>query len=296
MQPMLERILVSPESSFTCRSFDLTHFPFAWHVHPEIELTLITEGRGRRFVGDHIGQFEAGDLVLLGSQLPHTWYSQPGGGCRARSLVVQFQVDFLGEAFHASPEMRGIRQLLRRAERGLKLGGKAGHRIGQRLLAMEELSGMARLIALLEVLSQVASMRRVETLASRGFRDQLRVDGRGERGPLREDDRRRIDIACELMNRRFAEPIRQTQVARAVSMSPGAFSRFFRRSTGHSFSGYLHELRVGAACRLLIETDRPITAVCHESGFENLSNFNRVFRRLKGVTPREFRQAYAESD
>lgn len=299
MQPLLEHIVVSPQSSFTCRAFDLPAFPFNWHVHPEVELTLITEGRGRRFVGDHIGEFTPGDLVLLGSDLPHTWYSQPprkprtsrtsrNPGGHARSLVVQFRPDFLGETFYEAPEMQTLRPLLRRAQRGLRFHGQPAARAARDLTAMDRLSGMTRLLALFQVLVALAATRHVRPLASRGFR--------GARQGLRDADRRRIDTACELINRRFTEPIRQTDAADAIHMSPAAFSRFFRRSTGHSFAGYLHELRIGAACRLLIETDKPITDICFESGFENLSNFNRVFRRLKDCTPRAFRQAFAQTD
>ncbi len=280
MQPILEHLDPGGQASFICRRFQLPAFPFTWHVHPELELTLIVRGRGRRFVGDSIEAFAEGDLVLLGPNLPHTWHSRPGR--RVESVVIQFRRDCLGDGFFDSPEANRIDRLFSRAARGVRFTGQARLKAAQRMREIDHASGMRRVTLLLDTLESLARCRGGVELSSEAFADDLRVE-----------DRTRIDRVCRFINDHYTEPITQAQAAASIHMSPAAFSRFFKRLTRKTFVDYLHEIRIGRACRALIETDQPITDVCFESGFGNLSNFNRVFKRLKGVSPRAYRGQFA---
>ncbi len=281
MLPSLEILEREPEDSFRCRSFDLTHFPFVWHLHPEHELTLIVEGEGRRFVGDHVDAFEAGEVVLLGSNVPHTWYSR-ADRLPSRSVVVQFRDDCFGTGFFDLPEMRGIRRLLNRAEVGLVFRGQARRDAARRMVALNELRGPQRVLELLGILTDLARSRAFDRLSSRS-----------QTVPLRDRDQTRIGRVLRHVNAHYTEPLSQAEVARIAHLTPAAFSRFFKRMTGTTFVDYLHRLRVARACRQLLESDASITEVCFDAGFGNVSNFNRVFKRIKGVNPGTFRKAMA---
>lgn len=283
MLPSVEHIPHPARSSFACRLFDLPAFPFRWHHHPEIELTLVTSGRGQRFVGDHIARFGPGDLVLLGENLPHTWHSSPRRGQRSGSVVIQFRRDFMGGGFFTRPEMLRIGRLLDRAARGLHFSGPAASAVARRMSQMPGMRELDRLLSLVSCLDDL-SRQRGSALASPRFRPALRAD-----------DERRIDRVWRMVSQDLTESTTQAEVATALRMTPEGFSRFFKRATGRTFVSYMHELRVGEACRLLIETDTPITDVCFAAGFGNLSNFNRIFRRLRGVSPRQYRRAYQDA-
>lgn len=283
MQPSVENIPADERRSFACRRFTLRRFPFAWHVHPEAELTLIVRGRGQRYVGDHMAEFGPGDLVLLGPGLPHTWASSPDQRGGSESIVIQFLPTCFGEGFFDRPEMRGIGALLQRAQVGLRFGGRAADEAAREMRAMPERPPLGRMTGLIELLDRLARLRRVERLSSSPAT-----------GRLRDADRRRIDRACRVIERRFTEPLRLDDVAPVVHLHPASFARFFKRMTGQTFVEYVNRLRVAHACRLLIETDQQITAICFDSGFGNVSNFNRVFRREKRTTPRAFRRAFTQ--
>ena len=281
MQPTIEQILSPTTCSFRYKRFTIDNFPFAWHMHPEYELTFITHGHGNRFVGDHISEFAQGDLVLLGSNLPHTWHGQTAGGEECGSVVIQFTHDFMGQGFFDRPEFCDILQLLQQAETGLAFHGEQRFVFGQRMAAMEDAPPLKRLTALLDILHDLAAAAECTQLASAAYS-----------APAAARDQERVDAACRYINEHYLEGLTQTDVAAIVHMSPSAFSRWFRKLTGWNFIQYVHELRVGRACRLLVETDRPITDICFEAGFSNLSNFNRIFLKVKAHSPRLYRQRF----
>lgn len=292
MQALLEKIDQPRQASLIWRQFSCDGFDFLWHFHPEIELTLILEGHGQRFVGDSIETFGPGDLVLLGPNLPHTWHSKTlnpppatqepvSAGCEASAtaIVIQFPPDFAGPELWRVPEAAAVRDLLRRADRGLHFS-PAHHAAIQLIRSMHDQSGWVRILTLLQTLGALAT-------PSASGRE---LSGLVNAAPLRQNDQRRIDVVCRLLAERYSEPIEQAEAAAAVHLSPSAFSRFFKRMTGRTFVAYLHELRIADACRRLADEERAITEVCFDCGFENVSNFNRVFRKLRGVSPRDYRK------
>jgi AraC-like DNA-binding protein len=284
MQAHFESIVAQSHASFAFREFRLKGFPFRWHFHPEYELTLIVSGEGRRFVGDHIGEFAAGDLVLLGRNLPHTWHSRENefsAPARSQAICIQFADDFLGADFFARPELARARRLLKRSAVGLRFGERTHGLVARRMMAMCKVDPLGRLVELLGLLDLLARSRDVAELSTAGFAPSLRVE-----------DRRRIDRVYRFLSEHSSRPIALDEAARLVHMSPTTFSRFFHRTSGKHFTAYVNELRVGSACRLLIETDRGIADIALEVGFGNLSNFNRRFLELKQTRPRDYRQHF----
>ncbi len=277
MQAIHEEIRPSEGSGFSAKRFVATGWSFVWHQHPEHELTLIESGRGTRFVGDSMEAFEPGEVVLLASNVPHTWQAERKRRPWCGSVVVQFRDDAAGPGFFDLPEMRPVRGLLGLAQRGLAFPSSVGGSVAGLLARMPEMSPHRRLVGLMEALSLLAELPWVALASDRPA------------AALRPQERARLDTACRYLHQHFAEPITLDDVAEAVHLTGPAFCRFFHRAMGRSFVGYVHELRVARACLLLQETDLAITEVCYRCGFGNLSNFNRVFRRLRGRTPREMR-------
>lgn len=280
MLPDLERVEPPPGRSFAWQAFDLPSFPYRWHFHAAYELTLITSGQGRRFVGDSIELFEPGDLVLLGPNLPHTWHSEPSRSGRSRAVVIRFEGDCLGADFFDHGEMGRVRALLERSRRGLAFGRTPTSRdVADVVTKGTAASPFDQVIRLLESLQILATKCRGRELSSDRYAWSARAA-----------DARRIDRVCRHAMQHLSEPLTGSDMAGIASLSPEAFCRFFRRMTGRTFIGWLHEVRIGHACRLLATTSRPVLEIAVVSGFDNLSNFNRVFRRLRNCTPREFRQ------
>jgi len=274
MQPRLERPDTDPHSSVRLFRREGGRFAFAWHLHVEAELTLITRGTGQRFVGDAIERYGPGDFVLLGSRTPHTWASDISSTVN-EAVVAQFHPD----ALEGWPELSAARRLVEAAQGGLALKARPQ---AKRFASLVSAKGIARWLGVLEILDAMGALeaRHKRPLASPGYAPPAgATDARGRR-------------ALALVSRAFREDLKQAEVARAVGLSPAAFSRMFRRITGGTFTQYLQRLRVSEACRLLLETNRTVTSIGYASGFQNLSHFNRVFRASLGQTPCAYRRQH----
>jgi len=277
----VEKILPPIAASFVYRIKREPSFGVFWHYHPEYQLTLVLRGQGKRYVGDDVSRFRAGDLVLTGPNLPHMWCSARRPGSRARpheAIIVQFPETIFGGQFLHLPEMAAVRRLLERSSLGIRFGDAVRSRISRRMVRMGRERGLARLTELLETLGILAQAPVERLLSSRGFAP-----------PVRPADRDRIDRICRYAAENSAKPIALPQAAAAAHLSVPAFTRFFKKCTGKTFIEFLTELRVGSACLLLLESYQTITQVSFASGFNNVSNFNRCFLKLKGMTPRDFR-------
>ena len=273
------RELVTPDlgGSFALKEARPSHWPFAWHCHPEIELTLIERGRGLRHVGDSVQEFAEGDLCLLGPDLPHTWSSQPTPGRAQHSLVVQFSEQLAA----GLPESRALGDLLGRARRGLVFAGTTRRSAAERLRRLAATrSPLDRLGQLLSLLALLAASDEAQPLALTATSAPRRADAR-------------VAASLALVHQRAALGREQATAAAAVGMSPAAFSRFVRRHLGKTYVAYRAELRIGEACRALAETARPVLAIALDAGFHNLSTFNRQFRQLKGIAPNAYRRIAA---
>lgn len=292
MKPSFEKLVPESGQSFRCFERSALQSPVKWHRHPEIELTYIVEGSGSRVVGDHIGSYSDHDLVLSGSQLPHTWDSDEFRGQpydRHEAFVIQFHPTFLGESFFETAEMQRIAAMLKRASRGLWFPPEIAQTVGREIVALVAARGAARLIGLLSILDSLCDCAAAVPLASEHYGSRL-VD---ENSNVKET---KIQTVCDHIATHLPDPdLTHRRLASMVQMNPSAFSRFFKKSTGRTVSAYINELRVGLACRLLCDTDEAILTICHQSGFANLSNFNRRFRLLREMTPREYRLRFRKA-
>lgn len=280
LKPQFEKVAQNSQSYFVSRHIQVASFEFSWHFHPEYELTLILNSSGRRFVGDNIDVFRPNDLVLLGPNLPHTWYSNPDSEQPAEAIVVQFSTEFVNAVFPAQPELKAITDLLQLAARGVAFNNS--QQLASRISQLNELSGIARLTEFLNIVDQLAlTSGELKFLSSSGFVPNLA-----------KSDWLRIDQICSYINEHYTRALSEHEVAEVGGMTTSTFSRFFRRSTGHNFVSYINELRVSLACKLLVESDLSVTAIALQVGYNNLSNFNRQFMRSKNMSPRHYRQQF----
>lgn len=286
MKAYVQKVAHSQESSFVYRVKSDPRFARGWHFHPEYELTWIQASQGRRYVGDSVENYRPGDLVLLGPNLPHTWTSEPRASeARTelhRAIVIQFGQQFLGESFFNSPELRPVTRLLERSRLGLQITGKTKKQVSDLLLEMRKQERLQRLLHLLQILEILA----------KSTRDLRPICSTPASTTTPQDHQARIDKVFSWLNEHYTGSVKQEEAAQLLGLTPAGFSRFFKRATGTTFAHYLGELRISHACNLLIDTDDSILTVSLNSGFNNLSNFNRRFLAMKEITPREYRSRY----
>jgi AraC-like DNA-binding protein len=274
MKPVLETIAV--ENAIHAFAFELPFFEFKWHYHPEYELTLIVKGKGMRLVGDSYLPFQAGDLVLLGSGIPHTWESDANSHETVVAVVIQFSEDFIVN-FMNSEAFYKIKKLLQTSVRGLFFQNPLTMNIEHQMMIIASEKGVKQITALLNVLNDLAYQNH-ESLASTFYSPKNS-----------KENETRINIVFNYIKQNAASTILLEQAAASVHLTTGAFCKFFKRMTGKTFSDYVNEIRIGNACNLIAHTDKTITQIAIESGFENQTYFNRVFLKKKNCTPKQFR-------
>ncbi|MDX2019693.1 MAG: AraC family transcriptional regulator [Deltaproteobacteria bacterium] len=256
-------------------------FAFAWHHHAEYEITLIVNGRGTRFVGDHLSGYEPGDLVLHGPHLPHTYESLRTVKGPHEAVVVQFSDDIFGKRGLDALGPGPLHELLKNSQRGIHFVQMQSQGLAARLLAMPTLAPVAQLAELLLLLEAMAQATGVQTLSTRVFSGR---EGTSRQHPL--------DKVHRYVSEHLANPITVQDAAGQAGMGASTFSRFIKRSTGHSFVRYLTEMRIAEACRLLIDTDAAISQIAREVGLANVSHFNDRFLSLRNIRPSEYRRAF----
>lgn len=251
-----------------------------WHYHEEYELHLIVATRGKVFVGDYIGQFGPGHLVLTGPRLPHNWISTdvPPEGVALRDIVLQFDDAPLRQAAALIPELAEALPLLERARHGIEFFGLS-ERARERMTRMKQLHGLPRFAEFTELLGELVrcnDYRQLSTVQLQSFDDDAGLA--------------RISGIVDYLSEHCCESFSMAELCQRVGMTESSFSRYFRRATGNSFTDFVNRLRINKACQLLMESDRYITNVCYDVGFNNVANFNRRFLQIKGMTPKEFRR------
>ncbi|TWT74526.1 Transposon Tn10 TetD protein [Posidoniimonas polymericola] len=286
MKPAFEK-LISPEGcSIRCsQGLAVKKSENRWHYHPEIELTLIERGTGTRLVGDHVESYGVGDMVLLGSNLPHHWAvvePRKQDYTIHRAMVVQFSPSLFSEAFVAVPEMQPVGELLDRAKRGIRITGKARRNVARMMTEMRDQTASDRFISLLRCLFYVASIEETTLLASESYSPVWRTKAES-----------RLNDILTYIHVNLADPdLTQNELADLAGMTPSAFSRFFRKATQRTVISYINEKRISLACRMLLERERSVLDISLEVGYDTVSYFNRRFRQVKGMTPREFRERF----
>ncbi|MHA4845063.1 AraC family transcriptional regulator [Flavitalea antarctica] len=285
MKPVLEHLPREAEESFVVKGFDYKYFPTPWHYHPEYELVLVLESSGKRFIGDHISDFSAGNLAFLGPNLPHLYrndseYYASRSKLRARSIVIHFLETSLGNDFLSLPEAKSLRSLFSKSARGLEVSGKTHKIVSEKMQELISVTGMRRWLTLAEILLILAESRDCKYISHET------IIGHNSK------ESERLNKVFEFVLKRFDTEINISEVARLVNMAENSFSRYFSQRTRKTFSGFVNEIRLSHASKLLIETQKSISEICFECGFNNLSNFNRQFLQMYGLSPLSYRKQY----
>jgi AraC-like DNA-binding protein len=261
-----------------------THFPYPWHYHPEFELVLIRKSTGRRMVGDHIGYFEEGDLVFIGSMLPHVSVNDPhfvngDAGYLADAVVIHFVKKFLGKKFLQTPEMEAFRNFLDLSNRGMVILGSAREKITAIMEEMLSMDGLQRLISLLAIFDILAHTTEYELLASPGYVNNTSAKSS-----------KHFQKINEYIMQNFQHDISLPEIAAVANMTVATFCHFFKEHYQVTFIAYLSTVKIGHACKLVAENELNIMEVAYASGFNNLANFHKKFKKLKNMTPVEYRK------
>ncbi len=286
MKPILRKVDSGYNYSFSVRE-DI--FPFLynrWHYHPEVELTLIRKGTGIRLVGDSMEQFTDGDLILLGSNLPHLWrndevYFAKDSTLWVEAVAIHFKEEFWGRPFLELPELKPVAELLNVAKRGLKITGKLKDQITDLMEAIHQSKDLKRVELLINMLGTIATEREYEFLASPAFTGSYALNNTD-----------RINEIYDYTLNNFRKKICIKEAAGAANISPNSFCRYFKSRTFKTYWQFLAEIRIGYACKLLIENQSGVSQICYECGFNNLSNFNRYFKIIKKKTPLQYAKEY----
>lgn len=287
MQAILRKVNPSANYSFVARIDKLPYLYEKWHFHPELELTHILQSRGTRFVGDGIEEFEEGDLILIGSNLPHVWkndaaYFQPNSTLRAEAQVLQFLPDCFGENFLNLKEMESIRRLFEKAKRGLRIMNETKTKVLRLMTQLiENTNGIQRIGLFLNILEFIAESDEIVFLSSKGFLDSYH-----------RFDANTINRVYEFTLSQFNRRILIEEAAAIANMSVANFCRYFKNRTQKTYIQFLTEVRIGYACRMLIENKKSVQQIAFDCGFHNISNFNRSFRLLKHQNPMAYRAAF----
>ena len=282
MKPFLEKVQRPPGASWAWLDRQLPDgIPFQWHHHPEFELTLTLNSRGQRFIGDHIGTYEDGDLVLIGPNLPHTWVSREAAGPGPHvAQVMWFHPDWAAALGATLVELRPVTALLARARQGLHFSHDMSGEAQRQVTALFRRPPEARVLPLLELLQLLATDEGATPLAT-----ALAPVPTGT-------DRTRIDRVLDHIHLSYAEGLSLPALADIAALSVSGLHRMFHRHTQQTITGYVTALRIGEACALLSGTARPIAHIASDVGYESLANFNRQFRAAKAMTPRGYRQRF----
>jgi len=285
IRPYLEKVVALDDSSWSMlrRPRDPA-IPFEWHHHPEYELTLTLNSMGHRFIGDHVGEYKDGDLVLIGPGIPHSWASTGKYDPNSPHVVnvVWFKPEWIGRLTDILTELRALDGMLERASRGLKFSAEAAQEARPMIEGLFGKPPIERVTDLLTVLSFLATDQDAEPLTAPNHH---------QGGPA--TDRPRIDRILDYVHANYARQITLDEVAEVAALSPSSVHRLFLRHTRLNLSEYVMRLRVGAACSKLITSDQPVSLVAEAVGYQSLANFGRQFKALKGLTPREYRQRFS---
>ncbi len=280
MEPDLELVQVRNDQSFKVWSHGYPYRTVRWHFHPEYELHLVTSTEGGRYVGDHIGPFCAGDLVLVGPNLPHNWISDvpTGKTIEERCLVLQFTGDFMARCMATFPELGFMQPLLTEAFRGILFDDDVARRVEPLLRDLLTALDGRRIALLVQILDIIGHADARQSLASIGFQP----DSSAYLSTT-------TNMVLQYIGRNFVRDLNEVDLAKLARQSVSTFSRSFRKHTGMTFVQYVNSLRIELACQHLSQDDLTITDICHEVGFNNVSNFNRRFLAVKGMPPSKFR-------
>ena len=265
-----------------------THFSCPWHYHPEFELILVNKSSGKRMVGDHIGYFNEGDLVLMGPNIPHVWVSdnkflELKDPTASDATVIHFTPDFIGEDIFNIPEFSAFCEILNLSSRGINIHETVACKIAEIMNKMTVENGLKRLSSFFEIFDLISSINEHELLASPNF-TYYNCKGSNRHSRINE-----------YILHNFHKQITLKEIAEEAHMSTTTFCNFFKEQYRMTFIEYVNQIRIGQFCKLISEKDKSILEAAYSCGFNSIANFNRQFKKIKGMSPSEFRREFSQN-
>jgi AraC-like DNA-binding protein len=281
---MREITPLTQSDCFTIFSRVKSEFDFPLHYHEEFELNFIQNAKGaRRVIGDHIEEIDELELVLVGSNLQHAWFTHNCKSGEIREITIQFHKDLFDDKFLRRNQLSFIRTMLEKSLRGILFSRETAQALAPRIIELNQKHGFDSVLELMSILHDLSISRNMRILSDSSFNNHEQYSYNS----------RRVEKTLEYMNQNFDKPVTLSEVARLANMSDAAFSRFFKQRTGNTFIDSLTDIRLGHASRMLIDTTQSIAEVAYNCGFNNISNFNRIFKKKKGCTPKDFRESFS---
>jgi AraC-like DNA-binding protein len=280
---MNERLQISESAPLNVRFYDYNHFTYPLHFHSEYEIIYIKESTGTRFVGNNIAKYEAGDIFLIGSNLPHylksdECYHSGNKDLRVKGTIIQFEKEFMYYAINNYPHFIKIKNLLQESQRGIYFARGSFQKLQNLLEKIPLETGLNQLILFLEILKEMSETDNQQTISTTDFINETIYDTA------------RIDKVISFLNKNYNRNISLEEIASFAAMNTAAFCRYFKSKTGKSFKNYILDMRIGFACKLLLMEDISISQLSSKCGFETISHFNKTFKKNTGYVPSQYRK------
>ena len=284
MKELLEQIKLDPKESFFIGIFQDHIDQSRWHYHQEFELSFITEGSGSRIVGDSVEEFHPGDLIFIGPRIPHVWFPEDKhkrqhSGRTLESVYMLFNNDILPDGLTDLPEFEHIRNAISLSQRGIRITGDTLNEVSRIMLQLPYMNPIRRLMFFYEIMDHIGKSESFSYLASSEY-VKTKFD----------TTNKRVNLIHEFLMKNYQNEIDLKEVAEIVHMAPASVCRFFKSSTGLTIFEYLNKIKIDYSCQLLLNTDLNIVDISYDCGFNNLSHFNKQFKKFIGNTPTLFRK------
>ena len=276
MKAILETLNLGQKKSITDFRYSKKNFETPWHFHPQNELTFIEQSTGTKFIGDYVGSYQPGELVLLRSNLPHCWKNRVEGKERSESIVIHWNSGI----FSTVPELAVLFEMMNNASRGIIFSREETELFVPILRSMPTLSDTRLYVALLSLLCELSNCK-YKTLSEKSFTDDL-SNGHSSR----------ISMVHNFVSEHFGRKIYLKELAQLVNMSEQSFSRFFSKMMGRPFFSFLNEYRINIAARMLIETDKSVAEIGFFCGYDSLPFFHKQFNKFKRKSPAKYRKHF----
>ncbi|HEY0299619.1 MAG TPA: AraC family transcriptional regulator [Arachidicoccus sp.] len=269
---------------FTLSSRHKSNFDFPLHTHEEFEINLILHAKNaKRVVGDHIDLIDDAELVFVGPNLPHAWFTEKCTSKSIHEITIQFHRDLLDDKFLQKNQLSFMRAMFEKSFHGILFSKETIERISPRIIALVKKTGFDSVLELLSILHDLSTSRNITTLSGNTFNNDNNTSYSS----------RRIEKVMEYLHNSFSKEVSLAEAAKIANMTQVSFSRFFKSKTGQTFIDTLNEIRLGHATRMLMATTHGIAEIAYSCGFNNISNFNRIFKKRKGRTPKDFRESFS---
>ena len=289
MQPKLETIPSVYSSSIAAKREKTPYMDYPWHYHPEFEIIFVEKSYGIRFMGNHIGNFTDGDLMFVSPNLPHVWKNDKDFYQGNKDLFVDVYVvhfrEHVFKEFLDLPEFTRIKQLFVLGQQGMLIKGKEHQEISELVKETVFSSGVDRLILFLKTLNAISTTKEYELLSTPGYTNCANTG-----------DAERINTVMNFIIKNYAQEINIEDIASLANLTESSFCRYFKARTHKTFSQFLNEIRILNACKSLVRTNMTITQICYETGYNNISHFNRQFKLITGLTAKEYKREYKGID